>query len=429
MKAFAVAAFGLLIHSTFALKIGTGDVCGIDKLSQQSNSRVCVCEVQAKEHSRAAEYPFYKVGCQKWLAQQKCGVRKVVDQGDDISHLFDGETQTLILGYVGHWSSSRATINYVKNRIEPIVKDHGISVFYDNTACSGASDPIEMVNYLSELDEETGSKIILKANENVSVGEWDTILKPFVKSNAPVTTCKDAIQVQSCRRFENKSCSLFLNHRDTMGCLDTGGVFKVLRCEKKRDNQRIKRLSTGRWRELDMNPGAVKAMVTSAREILEDKHNGGFEGRIELNYNVAHTYEYDGEEITENFNEYFTEYSFITWDDFDRQDDVDFANELRKRYEGDFLTRIKNSWGEGVEITFEGINILPPGSYYRYNEDINMKFGFVDYGNPNLNRVFSDNPEVINYYKNNFNIISNYYRYGEAYRNNNELGWILRELR
>lgn len=427
MKFVTLLSTFLLSQGILAFSIGTGDVCGVNKITQDETERVCVCEVQAKRNSNAKEYPFYRAGCSNWLARQKCSVKKIVEEGDSIDDLLvGGEKSALIMGYVGHWSGSEESIRYLEERIEPIVKKHDVTVYYDNTACSGASDPVAMLNHLSELDPEVGKKIILKANENVSVGEWDGVLKLFVKSNAPVVTCSDAIQVQHCSRYQDKNCSLYLNHNSTMGCLDNGGVFKVLKCQKRRDNQSIAKVSFGKWRSLDISQRGTEVRTVSGVDVAKTIFPGGFFGSIDLVYIISETYEYEGEVRIEDYLDGSSHYDFITWDVFESQNTEGFAEMMRKKYEVSKEIPSRFLDNDLIETSFDHARVNGPAGHY-YMNDLNSTLSFIDFGNANLNIIVSDDLDVLEYYKKNFNPISNYYRVGKHYRANKNTNRTLRE--
>lgn len=275
MKIFTLLTL-LISTQAFAapMHIGSADACGIKELDQERGKTACICEVMAKENWNKREYPFYKLGCSKWLAGQRCDIKKIVDQGTHIDPFLSSieDLSVIKVGYVGHWASADQTIGYLDERLVPLATVHKAKVHFDNTACSGASDPISVRNYLNELPESLRSKISVKANQIVSVGEWDGILSPFMKANVEITMCEKGLEVPACKSFRNKGCSISLNHKDEIGCIDnrTGGQFRVLKCIRKNRNQDkdIKRLELGNWRELDMRNLGADIIGISLEDVM-----------------------------------------------------------------------------------------------------------------------------------------------------------------
>lgn len=385
MKPFLTLAFALSSLSILAqMHIGTGKVCGTENLKDLPGKTVCLCEVQRKSQSRAAEYPFYKVGCGKWLGAQKCDVRKTIEEHENVDDILNsvGKISHVKIGYVGHWPSSSATQRYVKNRIVPIVEKYDAPVYYDNTACSGANDPILVRDFLMELPENIGSKISVKANENISVGEWDTVLKPLFRSNAEITMCTKGLEVPHCKSFENKGCSIELNYRDTVGCLDKGGKFKVLKCERKREG-RVTRLERGKWRNKDISDqgGTVELDKYSMSRV------GAF---YDVEFLVKKTN--GGEEKIGPMPIYINHYKYANLDRSDVREDI-----LREAM-----------WYTEVDEIVSDFKVLKINEEDSFSEPFEVIYSYVP-NNKNLNKRRGPQ-ELMEHFRDNFNPIVNYYK-------------------
>ena len=60
-----------------------------------------------------------------------------------------------------------------------------------------------------QFEDEIQDKIIVKSNENTSVGEWSSILGRSLGQMLK-SMCKQGLQIPSCE-FKNKACSIYLN--------------------------------------------------------------------------------------------------------------------------------------------------------------------------------------------------------------------------
>lgn len=270
MKSLLSLTLILSIQSAFgaAMHIGSGDICGVKNLSKSKGTTACVCEVMKKEEWNKNEYAFYKMGCGKWLNSQKCDKKITVDIKDNVDGFLSSisDLSNIKIGYVGHWDSAASTINYLKERVVPIVSQYEVPVFYDNTACMGASDPLSIRNFINSQPEHLQNKIIVKANQNISVGEWDSILKPFMTSNTEITMCSKGLQIPTCGDFNKRNCSVSMNEGDTTGCIDNKSNFRVFKCTDVKAN-RSGRFELGKWVEVDMSPKGSEIIETSLSEL------------------------------------------------------------------------------------------------------------------------------------------------------------------
>ncbi len=271
MKRYLLALSTLIsIQSALAtpMHIGSGDVCRVKALNKIKGNSACVCEVMKKEEWNKNEYAFYKIGCGKWLNSQSCDQKIIVDTKDNIEGFLSSipNLSHVKVGYVGHWASAEGTVEYLKDRIIPIANNYDVPVFYDNTACQGASNPLLIRNFINSQPEHLQNKIIVKANQNISVGEWDSILKPILTSNTEITMCSKGLEIPNCSDFNRRNCSISINGGDTSGCIDKNNQFKVYKCTDVKEN-RSGRFELGKWREVDMRSRGSQIIETTISDI------------------------------------------------------------------------------------------------------------------------------------------------------------------
>lgn len=211
-----------------------------------------------------------------------------------------------------------------------------------------------------------------------------------------------------------------------MGCIDNGGVFKVLKCLKRRDNQAIKKASLGKWRSIDYSQKQTEIRTVSGVDVAKTIFTGGFHGSIELVYIISETYEYEGEVRTEDYLDGSFHYDFISWDIFEAQNTEGFSEMMREKYEVSKEIPSRFLDNDLIKTSFDHVRINVPSGHY-YMNDLNSTLSFIDFGNANLNIIVSDDLDVLEYYKDNFNPISNYYKVGKHYRANKNSNRTLRE--
>jgi len=142
-----------------------------DPSSRSEVESDCICEIDdyPKEHQI-----FYRAGCALWSAQQRrCKSKAIVSKGFDYK-LFASRARSTALnvGYVGHWGGSNQMKEYIEMNFETLLKS-GMNLRIDNTACYPMDRPEQIENYLRTLQLPANSRVVIRGNQNLSVGKWD----------------------------------------------------------------------------------------------------------------------------------------------------------------------------------------------------------------------------------------------------------------
>ncbi|WP_413942902.1 hypothetical protein [Bdellovibrio sp. HCB-162] len=181
-------------------------------LSSAASATTCLCEIDT---TIKAEMKYYRMGCNSWLnrliKQNKCDTWDVREIGDryaplNLPHMAGNK---LILGYVGHWSSSDQTKNHIDYVLLPAMKSKGISIEYDNTACLATSDSEDLQSYLLKHVKPQLRKnqyMAMKGNQGISIGLWDDVFGPTANFYSYVDTRRTKPVYPTCAEFENKKC-------------------------------------------------------------------------------------------------------------------------------------------------------------------------------------------------------------------------------
>jgi hypothetical protein len=409
-KSFIILTIIFMNTSTFgSFRVGSSDICETKKLDDHAGKTACVCEVMKKGEWNEKEYPFYKKGCNKWLRRQKCDYKIVVDLEGNIDPFLSSVNNlaSIKLGYVGHWGSALGTVNYTKSRVKPLVEKFNVPVLYDNTACSGASNPLLVRNYILSLEDEMQDKIIVKSNENTSVGEWSSILRPFIRSNAEITMCKQGLQIPSCKEFKNKACSIYLNEGDTIGCQNKSGKFNVYKCFDK-ERRTGKKLETGNWKLLDysdLGSSMEKRRLSEIKRAVKIVVKGTSRQVSTEEYTLS-----SGEIVTEEYPDLYETDKYLSmpigWFS------IDDPKEKRDSFNNVF-GGFTNIWTDEKDIfpqEFSMVGEFSKSAYEVLKEDRDVFI--IKYNNPNLKSRYLLDSNIANYLQKNYNPIVDYYGVG-----------------
>lgn len=191
---------------------------------------LCICQTGTEPQ---IEVGIYKLGCKFWNSIQSCSKKMTVSFSDSLDNILSENSwaRSIRLGYVGHWSSSYETVNFLSREIVPAIRKHDISFSIDNTACSSTDDPYQILGYLKIIPE--ADRISFSGNQAISTGMWDRLL--IGKNNfwAKISGKKLKVTYPSCKEFENKNCFGMFQLHSTGVCKDEeSGNHVFLRCEE-----------------------------------------------------------------------------------------------------------------------------------------------------------------------------------------------------
>lgn len=388
--------FILILTSLYSLhvnaspmKIGAGDICEVNKLDRSKGSTACICEVQKKDAYNQNEYPYYKAGCRKWLLTQRCDQRLIVDIEGPVDAFLNkiADLDTIKMGYVGHWANTSETVDYVDSRVVPLAKKYDAHILYDNTGCSGASNPMAIRDFIMNLDSDLSDKVTIKANQNDSVGEWSSILKPILTSNAEITMCSQGMQIPRCRDFDNRNCSVNVNHGDDVGCLDRNTQFHVYKCED-RGERNYRATELGKWTYVDTSSWGTEIIETNISS-LDIHHFAALEA--------------EGQETNQNevVDHYQVRYAKVPLKWF-------FAKDGREKKEA--LERLFGpvySYFSNDEVKLDFVRIRDNKLSSQLDGD--QKVYILRHNNPNLRLRMSTSKKKIEFFERSESAIMNYY--------------------
>lgn len=192
---------------------------------------LCVCQTGAEPKSQVA---FFKMGCKMWNMGQSCSKKITASITKPLDEILaeNPTVKKLRVGYVGHWSSARASVSFLRSSIVPAIQKHDISVSIDNTACLATDNPFVILNYMKTIPE--AAKIDFKGNQAISTGMWDKILEGKNNFWANINGEKLEVTFPTCKSFEDKICSETFQGGGTGVCHDEKDDSHVfLRCDEK----------------------------------------------------------------------------------------------------------------------------------------------------------------------------------------------------
>lgn len=213
------------------------------------------------------EVPLYRAGCKLWLASQACDGKKIISIDDDldlaIPRISDGKK--VKLGYVGHWSSSGESAEFIMRRILPINQKRGISFFIHNTACYSTNRTLILQSFMNVLDVAPGTFITFQGNQATSVGMWEKFI-PFKENIYSVVSTNLSRPIfPACEEYEGKRCLGRIQLSEEGICssrVDGKNVNKTLVCEEVKT--RVSRINPKKDGDL------IQQEVTTTKWIRKD---------------------------------------------------------------------------------------------------------------------------------------------------------------
>ncbi len=196
---------------------------------EASSSKACYCETGVWPSSQTK---LFAIGCEIWLRRQShCNLKKVILE--DTSYLSlqkPVSTQSLNIGYVGHWDDSKHFIDYLANSILPFMRASGNSVFVDNTACDAMNSPEIVSVFLNEQKFGDHQNLTARGNQATSIGTWDVILPSSDNFTAEVSSSVDHVIYPDCSLYEGQSCFESYQKGESGTCSAPGEKKLILTC-------------------------------------------------------------------------------------------------------------------------------------------------------------------------------------------------------
>lgn len=190
----------------------------------------CYCEIGAYP---SQQQKYFRSGCYLWLNQQKkCDSKKtVVHDHDYRTDLLNHKNINLKIGYVGHWSGTDETIQYIDQTIIPLIREFSLTTAeIDNTACMALQQPYRVHEFVKSQRLPANSQLTFKGNQVNSIGMWEKILGPSLNLNAVVSTRYDQVAFPRCLIFEGQSCMKNPQANNSGLCIDQNNILKQLTC-------------------------------------------------------------------------------------------------------------------------------------------------------------------------------------------------------
>lgn len=251
-----------------------------------NNKTSCICQIGQEP---AMQLWFFKKGCEVWLNEQKdCDEKRILKtdpykkegyRGIDMGPQF--RNGMLKLGYVGHWGAGIESYNYFKRVIIPTIERFDVSIFWDNSGCSGLNAP-EVILELSYMQSDLAYKlnkigfehqlniltmdlnlkkssnadeaavaatlkkiedlenvrplppqeypVLYKAVQVSSIGVWDRKFNQSSNLWALVDFQSRKVIYPNCQEFEDQACTGAYQNNESGNCIGSGGKLEQIIC-------------------------------------------------------------------------------------------------------------------------------------------------------------------------------------------------------
>ncbi len=190
---------------------------------------LCICQTGT---SPSNEIKFFKLGCKTWSMTQSCGEKITISLDDSIEDVLADRpnVKSVKLGYVGHWSSSRETNEFIEEKVLPSVKKYKVYFDIHNSACSAMNDPYDVRTFLKGLGKDA-RYIHMYGYQAISTGGWDPILPGKNNFWSAVNGNSLEVQFPNCKEFEKKQCMGMFQSKEEGVCYDQKDEkFVTLKC-------------------------------------------------------------------------------------------------------------------------------------------------------------------------------------------------------
>ena len=138
---------------------------------------------------------------------QRCDEKITMSLDDSIEDVLAQlpAVKSVKLGYVGHWSSSEETKEFIEEKLLPSIKKY--KVFFDihNSACLSMEQPYTIRSYLKGLGSNA-RYIHMYGYQAISTGGWDPVLPGKHNFWSAVNGNSLEVQFPNCKEFELNEC-------------------------------------------------------------------------------------------------------------------------------------------------------------------------------------------------------------------------------
>jgi hypothetical protein len=111
-------------------------------------------------------------------------------------------------------------VDFLKKDIIPLVKKYGVYFDIHNSACSAASNPYDIRNYLKSIGNKLASKVHFHGNQAISAGGWDPLLPQKTNFWSSVNGNSLEVDFPKCKEFESKGCVKMFQDEEVGICFD-----------------------------------------------------------------------------------------------------------------------------------------------------------------------------------------------------------------
>jgi hypothetical protein len=180
----------------------------------------CLCQYGAEPVS---EQFLFKIGCDMWFKQKTDCTTTSMEQIQETGALALPESDRggiVKLGYVGHWSDSAETEDFIANVVVPTVTESQVSVEVENTACDPMDDAVSVQNFLHGLILPTGKYVRMWGTQTISVGLWNEVLPGRPNLWAIADSRWTEPQYPTCPQYQDYACNTLEQKGESGFCGD-----------------------------------------------------------------------------------------------------------------------------------------------------------------------------------------------------------------
>lgn len=171
----------------------------------------CICQYPGVDSDYGKGYKkeilAYKAGCSLWLSKARnCKSKKIVNINQSLESILKPYTKVVKLGFVGHWSGSVESVQFIDEVIKPIVESRNISFEIDNTACKPMKDA-QLVQDSIESYYYSSNYITFKGAQTDSIGMWDKLTRILKKADLMAyADSRNSLKYPKCKTMINRVC-------------------------------------------------------------------------------------------------------------------------------------------------------------------------------------------------------------------------------
>jgi hypothetical protein len=190
---------------------------------------LCICQTGTAPSN---EIKFFKLGCKTWNMTQRCDEKITMSLDDSIEDVLAQRpgVKSVKLGYVGHWSSSRESNEFIREKVLPSVKKYKVYFDIHNSACSSMDNPYQVKSFFKKLGPDA-RYIHMYGYQAISTGGWDPILPGKNNFWSAVNGNSLEVKFPNCKEYEQKQCmGMFQNDEEGVCYNEKDKKFVTLKC-------------------------------------------------------------------------------------------------------------------------------------------------------------------------------------------------------